>query len=69
MRLESLCTTPLPTSQSRPTDGRQCCSGAILSSQPDFAAQKSRLKEVIKKAGHLVIFYPKFDRELNWIEY
>jgi hypothetical protein len=53
----------------RPTDGRQCCARAILSSQPDFAAQKSRLEDVIEKAGHLVLFYPKFHCELNWIEY
>jgi transposase len=48
---------------------RQCCARAILSSQPDFAAQKSRLEDVIEKAGHLVLFYPKFHCELNWIEH
>jgi len=53
----------------RPTDGRHCCARAILFSQPDFAAQKSRLEEVIEKAGHLVMFYPKFHCEMNWIEY
>lgn len=53
----------------RPIDGRQCCARAILSSQPDFATQKSRLEDVIEEAGHLVLFYPKFHCELNWIEY
>ena len=53
----------------RPTDGRQCCARAILSSQPDFAAQKSCLEEVIENAGHLVLFYPKLHCEMNWVEY
>jgi hypothetical protein len=51
----------------RPIGGRQLCAGVILSSQPDFAAQKSGLDDVIEKAGHLVLFYPKFHCELNWI--
>src|SRR6266498_4261515 len=39
-----------------------------MSQQPDFLAQKGRLKEVIVAAGHQVIFYPKFHCELNFIE-
>ena len=53
----------------RPIDGRQCCARAIHSAQHDFLAQKSRLGEIIEAAGHLVMFYPKFHCEINWVEY
>ncbi|RPB05987.1 hypothetical protein L873DRAFT_1850251 [Choiromyces venosus 120613-1] len=42
-----------------------CCTHSLLSIQEDFLAQKSRLEEVIKEAGHLAILYPKFHCELN----
>jgi hypothetical protein len=42
-----------------------CCAGRTLSLQPDFAAQKPLIQEIIKNRGHKVIFYPKFHRELN----
>lgn len=45
-----------------------CCCQRVLFNQPDFQAQKSHLEEVITDAGHLVIFYPKFHCELNFIE-
>ncbi|CAG8848483.1 19563_t:CDS:1, partial [Racocetra persica] len=35
---------------------------------PDFMSQKNHLQEVIKAAGHICIFYPKFHYELNYIE-
>jgi hypothetical protein len=41
----------------------------ILSSQADFRTTRSQIEEIIEEAGHLVIFYPKFHPELNWIEY
>ena len=46
-----------------------CCARALLSSQPDFRAQKCQLQEAIEMAGHQVIFYPVFHCELNFIEY
>jgi hypothetical protein len=46
-----------------------CCAQALLSSQPYFQGQKCQLQETIEAAGHLVIFYPAFHCELNFIEY
>lgn len=45
-----------------------CCLRKIMASQPDFVAQKSAIVELIKGAGHICIFYPKFHCELNFIE-
>jgi len=39
-----------------------------LLKQPDFLAQKGRLKEEVQARNHSVIFYPKFHCELNFIE-
>jgi hypothetical protein len=50
-------------------DAKTCCASRILSLQPDFQAQKSLIQEVIKAAGHLCIFLPKFHCELNFIEF
>ncbi|CAG8802744.1 12433_t:CDS:1 [Cetraspora pellucida] len=47
---------------------RDCCAIRILSLEPDFANQKSLLEEIVKEAGHKIIFYPKFHCELNYIE-
>ena len=46
-----------------------CCGRRILESQPDFREQKGMVEEEITQRGHLVMFYPKFHCELNWIEY
>ena len=46
-----------------------CCSKQIFEIQSDFKAQKSLVQEVIKNAGHLCIFLPKFYYELNFIEF
>jgi hypothetical protein len=46
-----------------------CCARRILDLQPDFAAQRSLVQEVIEAAGHLCIFLPKFHCELNFIEF
>ncbi|RPA97800.1 hypothetical protein L873DRAFT_1770623 [Choiromyces venosus 120613-1] len=46
-----------------------CCACKILSLQFDFLHQKGKLQEIIKGTGYLVLFYPKFHCELNWIEY
>jgi hypothetical protein len=45
----------------------RCCARRILDLQPDFAAQRSLVQEVIEAAGHLCIFLPKFHCELNFI--
>jgi len=45
-----------------------CCMHRILSLQPDFIAQKSKLQNEIEKRGHKCIFYPKYHCELNYIE-
>ena len=39
-----------------------------MSKQPDFQGQRGRLQEKVKATGNLVIFYPKFHCELNFIE-
>ena len=41
----------------------------ILDHQPDFAAQRSLVQEVIEEAGHLCIVLPKFHCEFNFIEF
>ena len=46
-----------------------CCAKRLLELQPDFKEQRSLVQEVIKGAGHLSIFLPKFHCELNFIEY
>jgi len=48
---------------------KDCCALRILEAQPDFANEISLLEQVIREAGHQVIFCPKFHYELNYIEY
>ena len=50
-------------------DATSCCTTHILNLQPDFKEQCSLVQEVIKAAGHLCIFLPKFHCELNFIEF
>src|SRR6266545_5960693 len=45
-----------------------CCARQVISLEPDFLAQKGAIEELIEKAGHKCIFYPKFHCELNFIE-
>ena len=40
----------------------------ILQAQPDFAGQRMWLQETIDGLGSLLIMYPKFHPEFNWIE-
>lgn len=55
--------------EQRKHSGDNCCARRLMSQQPDFLAQKGRVQEVVEAKGHLVLFYPKFHCELNWIEY
>ncbi|RPA98114.1 hypothetical protein L873DRAFT_1688541, partial [Choiromyces venosus 120613-1] len=41
----------------------------LLSSQPAFQAQKGQLQETLEVTSYLVIFYPVYNYELNFIEY
>jgi len=45
-----------------------CCCRRMLFTQPDFENQKSHLKELITRRGHICDFYPKYHCELNFIE-
>lgn len=46
-----------------------CCARVLMASQQDFQEQKGMLEEEVLKRGHLVLFFPKFHCECNWIEY
>ena len=45
-----------------------CCCRRFLFNQPDFAAQKPAIIELVESHGHIAFFYPKFHCELNFIE-
>jgi hypothetical protein len=51
-----------------PFESQNCCMARVLSQQDDFHHQESMLESMIKEAGHLCIFLPKFHCELNPIE-
>ena len=40
-----------------------------MSLESDFLTQKGTIAEIIEKAGHKCIFYPKFHCKLNFIEH
>jgi len=61
--------TSKPNPVCRYAKNSSCCARALLASQPDFQEQKGELQETIEAAGHLVIFYPVYHCELNFIEY
>jgi hypothetical protein len=48
---------------------RDCCARRLMANQQDFLEQKGMLEEEVHKRGHLVLFFPKFHCECNWIEY
>ena len=45
-----------------------CCCRWILFNQPDFVAQKSKLKELVESHRHQMVFYPKFHCKVSFIE-
>lgn len=49
-------------------EDKNCCARAILSNQPDFKAQASQIEEYLRRENQMVLFYPKFHCECNWIE-
>ena len=48
--------------------GSSCRARSILAAQPDFAGQRSAIEEYLVSKGQLVLYFPKFHCELNWIE-
>ena len=46
-----------------------CCAKKLLAAEPDFQKPVGLIQEKIEARGHLVMFYPKFHPELNFIEY
>ena len=58
------CKTKKTREQNKKLD---CCGLKILELQPDFQAQKGIIQE-IERRGHMVVFFPKFHCELNYIE-
>ena len=46
-----------------------CCARRCISQEKDFVDQRGMLQEEIEARGHLVLFYPKFHCELNFIEF
>ncbi|RPA88966.1 hypothetical protein L873DRAFT_1723843, partial [Choiromyces venosus 120613-1] len=46
-----------------------CCTQALQSFQPDFQVQKGELEETLEAAAYLVIIYPIFHCQLNFMEY
>jgi len=60
------CPVDLNCTGCKPEGG--CCARTVLSAEPDFQQQKGGLQEELECRGQLVIFYPKFHCELNFIE-
>ena len=46
----------------------KCCATYVASKEPDFLAQKSYLAETVENEGFNIMFYPKYNCELNYIE-
>ncbi|KNF00507.1 hypothetical protein PSTG_06201 [Puccinia striiformis f. sp. tritici PST-78] len=47
---------------------KDCCWSQIMANQSDFLAERPLLQTIIKEAGHVCLFLPKFHCELNPIE-
>ena len=57
-----------PAHAAAPAPQPGCCARSVLAAEQDFKEQKGRLQEELEFCGQLVIFYPKFHCELNFIE-
>lgn len=72
-RFLTQCSIKTSSGKSKPNPdclkGGHCCAWGLLALQLDFEAQKGEQQETIEKAGHLVLFYPPFHCEINFIEY
>ena len=65
----SMCETSMQNApQVCPFKNDNCCMAHIVSKQEDFTNQIFMLETVLREAGHLCIFLPKFHCELNPIE-
>jgi len=62
------CPTTYDRSGCDPDISGGCCARSVLATQLDFLQQRGRLEEELEAAHQLVIFYPKFHCELNFIE-
>ncbi|POW01191.1 hypothetical protein PSHT_12661 [Puccinia striiformis] len=51
-----------------PSKLKDCCWSQIMANQSDFLAERPLLQTIIKEAGHVCLFLPKFHCELNPIE-
>ncbi|RPA91713.1 hypothetical protein L873DRAFT_1838619 [Choiromyces venosus 120613-1] len=68
-RLRVQCRRPDGKKNKACLNGGTCCARALIASEPDFKAQRSRLEEEVELKEHLVCFFPKYHCELNFIEY
>ena len=67
-KLRAICKDPKGKKICKP-EAIDCCCQRILSLQRDFLEQKGKLQEELESRGHIVLFYPRFHCELNFIEY
>jgi hypothetical protein len=56
------------TNEENTNKDKSCCWSKILSEQSDFINERPMLQTMIKDAGHVCLFLPKFHCELNPIE-
>lgn len=59
---------PLTCRKDKGNCNGKCCARSIIADQIDFKNQHSMLEELLESQGQIVLFYPKFHCELNWIE-
>jgi hypothetical protein len=66
--LRGKCQKPKGTLGS-PCESKSCCAETLLANQPDFLEQECQIMTIVKAAGHLCLFLPKYHCELNIIEF
>ncbi|EFP79994.2 uncharacterized protein PGTG_05219 [Puccinia graminis f. sp. tritici CRL 75-36-700-3] len=54
--------------QDESNNSSTCCWSKIMSCQSDFVNERPLLQQIIEDSGHVCLFLPKFDCELNPIE-